>query len=62
MAPLLTTADAATYLAVSPRTLEDWRFRLVGPRYIKLNGTSTIRYRTEDLETYLTESQQDGKA
>jgi hypothetical protein len=61
MAPLLTTAEAATYLAVSPRTLEDWRTRLVGPVYIKPAGTSTIRYRSEDLEAWIDQSIQTGK-
>jgi len=61
MAPLLTTAEAATYLSVSKRTLEDWRTRLIGPTYIKLNGTSTIRYRSDDLEAWIDASAQGGK-
>ena len=61
MAPLLTTDEAATYLSVSRRTLEDWRTRLVGPPYAKLNGTNTIRYRSEDLETWIDQSMQDGR-
>lgn len=56
MAPqLLTTAEAATYLSLSPRTLETWRSKLVGPPYVKPNG-GKVRYRPEDLEQWVEES------
>ena len=61
MAPLLTTAEAATYLSVSPRTLEDWRSRLKGPRYIKLPDTQTIRYKSEDLESWIDQGIETGQ-
>ncbi len=61
MAPqLLTTAEAATYLSISPRTLESWRTKLVGPPSVKLNG-GNVRYRPEDLEQWVAESVQTGQ-
>lgn len=62
MAQLLTPVEAATYLNVSPRTLEDWRCRLVGPPYMKPAGTSTVRYKAADLEQWINESMQTGQA
>lgn len=62
MAPaLLTTAEAATFLAVSPRTLEAWRSQLVGPPYFKPEGTSAVRYRAADLEQWVEESIKTGQ-
>ncbi len=51
--PLLTTAQAAHFLSVSPRTLEDWRLRGLGPPFRKLSGR-LVRYAREDLELFLT--------
>jgi len=36
MSDLLTTPEAAAYLRLSPRTLENWRVRGGGPRFRKL--------------------------
>lgn len=36
--------------AISPRTLEQWRWRGVGPRYLKLGGR--VLYRMVDVEAY----------
>jgi excisionase family DNA binding protein len=61
MAPqLLTTAEAATYLSLSPRTLESWRSQLRGPQYVKVSGKA-IRYRPEDLEQWVNESIETGQ-
>ena len=35
---------------MSPRTLEQWRWRGVGPRYLKLGGR--VVYRETDVEAY----------
>ena len=35
---------------MSPRTLEQWRWRGVGPRYLKLGGR--VVYRLKDVEAY----------
>ncbi|MEM7399763.1 MAG: helix-turn-helix domain-containing protein [Pseudomonadota bacterium] len=40
--------------ALSPRTLEQWRWRGVGPRYLKLGGR--VVYRLEDLEAFEADS------
>lgn len=62
MAPsLLTTAEAATHLSLSPRTLEAWRSKLVGPPFIKLPDSQTVRYRAADLEKWVDESAQTGQ-
>ncbi len=52
---LLTTVEAAEYLRLSPRTLEDMRVTGNGPRYYKLGPgkRSKVVYRREDLETWL---------
>ena len=36
MSDLLTTTEAAAYLRLSPRRLENWRWRGGGPRFRKL--------------------------
>lgn len=50
--PLLTTAQAADLLGVSPRTMEDWRRWERGPAYIRL-GYKVVRYRLPDLESFV---------
>lgn len=35
---------------LSPRTLEQWRWRGVGPQYLKLGGR--VGYRLEDIEAF----------
>lgn len=49
---LLTTAQAATYLGISPATLTIWRStnrRIL--TYVKVGGN--VRYRREDLEKFI---------
>ncbi len=48
---LLTTSEAAIYLKVSPRTLDNWRSLGTGPQFIKVGAL--VRYRHEDIEAYL---------
>ncbi len=47
---MLTTAQAAAFLAVKPRTMIRWRFRGGGPPYAKLGYL--VRYAREDLEAF----------
>lgn len=62
MAPqLLTPAEAATYLSMSPRTLETWRTKLIGPPFVKPEGTQKVWYRVTDLEQWVNESLQGGQ-
>lgn len=49
--PLLTERAAADLLAVSPRTLQAWRIRGGGPRYVKI--AAAVRYRPEDLAAFI---------
>ncbi|MDP2259954.1 MAG: helix-turn-helix domain-containing protein [Caulobacter sp.] len=51
-AALLTTRDAAEFLGVSPRTLEDWRLRGGGPLFCKV-GARLVRYLVEDLVLFV---------
>jgi hypothetical protein len=46
---------AAAYLNVSPRTLQSWRRKGGGPRYIKLGaGThGPVRYDQQDLDDFI---------
>ena len=50
---LLTTHDAAAYLHLSPRTLENWRLRGGGPRYRKL--IHRVVYTQLDIDTWVEE-------
>lgn len=49
---LLHESEAATLLAVSPRTLRNWRCLGHGPSYIKISGRC-IRYRQSDLLSFI---------
>src|SRR5579875_987430 len=49
---LLTPADVAEMLGVSPRTLERWRMTGEGPEYLSLTR-QTIRYRREAVAGFV---------
>ena len=53
MRSLMSLAQAATWLGLQPRTLYNQRYRgeLPGCLGIKVNGV--VRYRPEDLESYI---------
>lgn len=55
MPVVLSTIDAATYLGLSPKTLENWRTLHYGPRYARLGGDGRPRivYRISDLDRWL---------
>jgi Helix-turn-helix domain len=46
----LDQAQLAERWHVSPRTLEQWRWRGTGPRYLKLGGR--VLYRLADIEAF----------
>ncbi|MEM8625457.1 MAG: helix-turn-helix domain-containing protein [Pseudomonadota bacterium] len=46
----MTQVELAARWQVSPRTLEQWRWRGVGPRYLKIGGR--VIYPLEFVETY----------
>lgn len=54
--PLLTTEEAASYLATTKRTLEAWRYEGGGPTFVKLGGRM-VRYRPRDLEAFVADGQ-----
>ena len=47
----LTSEQAAKYLSVKPRLMEHWRWRKMGPSFIKVGGR--IRYKLEELKEFL---------
>ena len=48
---LLSESQAARHLAVSPRTLRNWRTRGNGPKFVKVSARC-IRYRVKDLSEW----------
>ena len=52
MSDLLKTSEAAKFLGVSQRTLEDWRYKEVGPEFHSL-GFRTVRYAMDSLELFI---------
>jgi hypothetical protein len=57
LSSLLTTVEAAAYLRLSGRTLEDKRVKGTGPKYYKVGPgkQSKVLYRVDDLESWFTE-------
>lgn len=47
----LTTREAADYLGLKHNTLEAWRCRGDGPRFVKLGRS--VRYRQSDLDQWI---------
>lgn len=49
---LITTEAAAEILGgLKPNTLEGWRIRGVGPRFVKIGRL--VRYRADDLDAWI---------
>jgi len=51
----LTSKQAADYLNVTPRLMENWRWRRVGPKYAKVGNR--VRYNLEDLKSFVASGQ-----
>ena len=49
--PVFDTIAAAPLLGVKPGTLEVWRFKGIGPRFVKCG--SRVIYRLRDINEYL---------
>ena len=49
--PLLNQTQAAEFLAVSTRTMEGWRCRGGGPRFVRVGRR--VRYRLVDLREWI---------
>jgi len=55
VAPTFLTSDqAAKYLNVAPRLMENWRWRKVGPKFVKVGNR--IRYDMKDLKSFISTS------
>ena len=48
---LVTREEAANFFRVKPRTMDAWRFRKMGPEYIRVGGL--IRYTQNSLLSYV---------
>lgn len=46
----LNQIDLSRRWGVSPRTLEQWRWKGIGPPYLKIGGR--VLYRLDDIEAY----------
>ena len=51
---LITEIEAAEFLSFAPRTLQNWRIRGGGPRFVR-HRARTVRYRRKDLVAWLEE-------
>lgn len=51
---LLREGDAADFLNLSSRTLQAWRNRGIGPRFIRAGRA--VRYQRKDLQTWIEEN------
>lgn len=49
---VISVPEAAIFLSLQPRTLDNWRSQGRGPTFIKLPG-GAIRYRVKDLRNWL---------
>ena len=57
---LLSTSQAAHYLACSIDTLKRWRRQDCGPKYVRLGARKLVRYIARDLDIFI-DSQAGGK-
>lgn len=55
---LMTQPETAEYLRVAEHTLENWRYRKIGPRFMKAGGR--VLYRRNDIDAWLESSAQGG--
>lgn len=48
---LYTRAEAAAYLGLAPKTLENWQHQGKGPKHVKIGGR--VNYDLVDLDAYI---------
>ena len=58
---LFSEVEAATYLSVSRKTLQGWRWLGTGPRFVKISARC-VRYRLADLALFVEERLRDNTA
>lgn len=51
--PLFTSPDIEKIFDVKKSTVEQWRFRGSGPKFIRLEGSRLIRYRRQDVIDFI---------
>ena len=49
---LLTQTDAAEILKIGARSLEQWRYKGIGPKFVRISGRA-IRYRQSDIDAWV---------
>ncbi len=49
---LITEQETAKFLCHSVKTLQGWRTKNIGPKFVRISGRS-IRYRRRDLQTWI---------
>jgi len=52
---LLTDTEVAELLGISVKTIQQWRWKGIGPTYVKVS-TGWVRYRPADVATWLEEN------
>ena len=60
MERLLSTEEVAEVLGRPPRTLRQWRYLGVGPKYLKVGAA--VRYRPSDIQTWLRAQEREAAA
>lgn len=53
--PLATPGEVASYLQKPEKTLAEWRYRGIGPRYLSVGRD--VRYRWPDVEEWLAQQE-----
>jgi predicted DNA-binding transcriptional regulator AlpA len=51
---LLREGETSSILGLSKRTLQDWRVRGCGPKFVKVGRS--VRYRLEDVQAFVNEN------
>ena len=54
----MSEAQVAEILGKPPRTLRQWRYLGIGPKYLKVGAT--VRYRARDVESWLEAQEREG--
>lgn len=49
---MLTEQDVSKRLGVKAKTLQMWRWRGIGPRFVRMSSRA-VRYRPEDVESFV---------
>jgi hypothetical protein len=57
---LMSTDEVAEVLGRPPRTLRQWRYLGVGPKYLKVGAA--VRYRPRDVESWLKAQEREAAA